>query len=126
MFTDLTSLLPVRVISDVHVGHMLSRVKHSEQLRPLFYGVKCLVFNGDTFESFTEADRLESIKQKQILLDLARESKVKLIFLSGNHDPIVSEYNELEFENIKIYHGDVHTFTRGAPNKFGELLKYER
>ena len=39
---------PVRVLSDLHLGHKVSRIDHVSALRPLIAGAGTVIFNGDT------------------------------------------------------------------------------
>jgi hypothetical protein len=39
---------PIRILSDLHLGHRVSRIASAESLRPLIAGAGTVIFNGDT------------------------------------------------------------------------------
>ena len=41
---------PVRILSDLHLGHKVSRIERVAALRPLIAGAGTVVFNGDTWQ----------------------------------------------------------------------------
>ena len=41
---------PVRILSDLHLGHKISRIADVDVLRPLVAGMGTVVFNGDTWQ----------------------------------------------------------------------------
>ncbi len=52
--------LPLRIFSDLHLGHKASRIGEVEKLRPLFRGAGTVVFNGDTWEELSPPWREKS------------------------------------------------------------------
>lgn len=99
---------PIRVISDLHLGHPACRIQSVEQLCPLIDGAGTVVFNGDTIEQRSPelAERSEVLfEQLQTLLN---EQNVEAVFLRGNHDPQVSEMDYLDIPEYQalIVHGD--------------------
>ena len=78
---------PIRILSDLHLGHRVSRIESSESLRPLIAGAGTVIFNGDTWQ---ELARLFFERSAEMLKDLKRicaEEGAEPLFLPGNHDP---------------------------------------
>jgi len=99
----------IRVISDLHWGHKASLVKTAESLCPLSENVDLLIFNGDSVEQKYN----HSPKRKATPLPTIEDLRTAIancgcrsLFLSGNHDPNVSETHFLELNDILITHGD--------------------
>ena len=46
---------PVRILSDLHLGHQVSRIARVSALRPLVAGAGTVIFNGDTWQELTAA-----------------------------------------------------------------------
>ena len=51
---------PVRVLSDLHLGHSGCVIEKVAQLEPLIEGAQTVVFNGDTFEQMESRFRERS------------------------------------------------------------------
>ena len=77
----------IRVISDLHLGHVATRVKDARGLRPLVEDCEGVIFNGDIWQERWKACREEGAEQfdrlKELLADYGRNHAV----LPGNHDP---------------------------------------
>ena len=99
---------PIRVVSDLHLGHPACRLQSVEPLRPLFENAKTIVFNGDTWEHGNPFLADEAKKRFDELLELLDELDVTSVFLNGNHDAEISdrEYLDLLDGNVFIIHGD--------------------
>ncbi|RYD38280.1 MAG: hypothetical protein EOP86_01325 [Verrucomicrobiaceae bacterium] len=100
---------PLRLISDLHLGHDISTVESAESLRPLIAGAGTLIFNGDTSQEAGTAFRL---KGQRMLADLHRicaEEKVEPVFLKGNHDPHAPgpDLVDLAGGRATVIHGDI-------------------
>lgn len=100
--------LPLRILSDLHLGHRASRINHAEQLRPLFTGMGTVIFNGDTWEPLAPPWREKSANMLADLKRILAEEGCDVIFLRGNHDP---EWDgpaciSLAGGKIAITHGD--------------------
>lgn len=114
---------PVRILSDLHLGHSVSRLRDVERLRPLIRGAGTVIFNGDTWQELSTAFR----PQAEILLDglrrMCEEEDVEAIFLSGNHDPgwPGKGWISLAAGKIIITHGDALLYG-GSPWK-REILR---
>lgn len=110
--------LPIRIFSDLHLGHKASRIDEVEKLRPLFRGAGTVVFNGDTWEELSLHWRERSAEMLGQLLRVVDEEACEAVFLHGNHDPgwEGSGFIELAERRIVITHGDA-LLRNGAPWK---------
>jgi predicted phosphodiesterase len=99
---------PVRVLSDLHLGHKISRIDDVSALQPLIAGAGTVIFNGDTWQELARAFLPRSTQMLQQLLELCCAEGVNAIFLSGNHDPSWqgAGFLELAAGKIVITHGD--------------------
>lgn len=114
---------PVRIISDLHLGHRVSRITRVESLRPLLAGAGTVIFNGDTWQELSRGLNEGSAEMLEELRELCREEGCDPVFLPGNHDPgwPGDGYLELAGGKIVVTHGD--TLVRsGAPWKREILL----
>jgi predicted phosphodiesterase len=112
----LTPTEPILILSDLHLGHRASRIKHPEQLAPILHGPGSVIFNGDTSEMRTSEDRLVGRKLAADLARICHQAGRKAFFVNGNHDPTVSTTNHLDLANdaILVTHGDI-LFLEVAP-----------
>ncbi|MDE0835526.1 MAG: hypothetical protein OSA84_04160 [Akkermansiaceae bacterium] len=110
--------LPLRIFSDLHLGHKASRISDVEMLRPLFRGAGTVVFNGDTWEELSEPWREKSAAMLDELRTILKEEGCDAVFLPGNHDPGWEGlgFIELAEGRIVITHGDA-LLRDGAPWK---------
>ncbi len=100
---------PIRILSDLHLGHVCSALKDVREIAPLLDGAGTVIFNGDTFEPRAKLFRERSREQEKRLHQLLDELQVKeRIFLTGNHDPAINErhYLELNEGKVLVTHGD--------------------
>ncbi|MEM9479479.1 MAG: metallophosphoesterase family protein [Verrucomicrobiota bacterium] len=99
---------PVRIFSDLHLGHPGSRIHEVEQLRSILVGAKTVIFNGDTFEErakrYMEKAKAQLVELKALCADIG----AKPIFITGNHDPISppNHYLDLYEGHVFVTHGD--------------------
>lgn len=109
---------PVRILSDLHLGHSVSRIDRVELLRPLIAGAGTVVFNGDTWQELSEPWRDKAAAMLQELQTMCREENADAVFLTGNHDPGWEGpgWISLADERILITHGDCF-FPAGSPWK---------
>jgi len=107
---------PIRILSDFHLGHRISRIATVEALRPLIAGAGTVVFNGDTWQELALPFRERSAAMLGELKTLCDEEGADAIFLSGNHDPGFAGPGWLELAEgrILITHGDA-LFFDGSP-----------
>lgn len=110
--------LPLRIFSDLHLGHRASRIVDVETLRPLFRGAGTVLFNGDTWEDHSGPWRARSEEMLDRLREILREEGCDAIFIPGNHDPNWegSGFIELAGGRIVVTHGDC-LLRDGAPWK---------
>ncbi|MBB5350583.1 putative phosphodiesterase [Haloferula luteola] len=99
---------PVRILSDLHLGHPASKIQSVEQLRPLLEGVATVVFNGDTWQELAKVFRPRAEALLDDLQGLCADLGVETVFLSGNHDPGWSGKGWVEWCEGRIVacHGD--------------------
>ncbi len=100
--------LPVRILSDLHLGHRASRITDVESLRPLLEGMGTVIFNGDTWEELAEPWRERSGRMLAELQRMISEEGCDAVFLRGNHDPGWEgpAFLSLAGGRIAITHGD--------------------
>jgi predicted phosphodiesterase len=112
----LTPTEPILILSDLHLGHRASRIKHPEQLIPILRGAGSVIFNGDTSEMRTSEDRQLGRKLAADLARICHQVGRKAFFVNGNHDPTVSATNHLDLADdaILVTHGDI-LFLEVAP-----------
>jgi predicted phosphodiesterase len=118
---------PVRIFSDLHLGHKVSRIREVAVFRPLISGAKTVIFNGDTWQELARQFYLRSAVMLEELISLCREEGAEPVFLSGNHDPGWSGpgWVELAEGRIVISHGDGLLFD-GSPWKREILVNGKR
>jgi len=106
----------VRILSDLHLGHRISRIASVESLRPLIAGTRRVVFNGDTWQELARPFRERSAVMLDELRGLCAEEGVEPVFLPGNHDPgwPGEGWMELAGGRILVTHGDAF-FPEGSP-----------
>ena len=81
----------LRILSDLHVFDVHGQIRDFRQLEPLLVGVKTLVLNGDCCE----------MRRGVVMQDVAglqrflRERVAEVVFVTGNHDPDISDIHEL-------------------------------
>lgn len=118
---------PVRILSDLHLGHKISRISDISTLRPLIAGAGTLIFNGDTWQELARPFRVRSAAMLEELKTLCAEEGAEPIFLPGNHDPGWQGpgWMELAGGKIVIMHGDA-LLADGSPWKREILVNGER
>lgn len=109
---------PVRILSDLHLGHHLSRVDRVSALQPLIAGAGTMIFNGDTWQELAQPFRARSEAMLEQLKTLCAAEGAVAVFLPGNHDPgwTGPGWIELAGGRIIITHGDA-LLTEGSPWK---------
>jgi predicted phosphodiesterase len=100
---------PIRVLSDLHIGHPATIVRNVAQLAPLLEGQRTVVFNGDTVEMRYRSQREQAERDLAALRQLCVQLDVVPVFINGNHDPIVSSIDHLDLpeQRVLITHGDI-------------------
>lgn len=99
---------PVRILSDLHLGHQISRIAEVATMRPLVAGAGTVVFNGDTWQELAEPFRERSESMLGELRELCAEEGADVVFLPGNHDPgwPGPGWIELAEGRVVVTHGD--------------------
>lgn len=107
---------PIRILSDLHLGHPASRIGDVEVLSPLIEGAGTVVFNGDTWQELATAFRPRSDELLGALESLCADCGAAAVFLSGNHDPgwPGAGWLELAEGRILVTHGDAVLWS-GSP-----------
>ena len=118
---------PVRILSDLHLGHKICRIEQVSALRPLIAGAGTVIFNGDTWQELARPFLERSTVMLEELKSLCREEGAEAVFLSGNHDPGWSGpgWVELAGGRIVVTHGDALLF-EGSPWKREILVSGQR
>jgi len=103
---------PVRILSDLHLGHRVSRVSRVAALRPLLAGAGTVVFNGDTWQELTAPFRERAAEMLEELREMCAREGCDTVFLAGNHDPGLPGQGWLELAGgrIVVTHGDALYF----------------
>ncbi|MEM9080808.1 MAG: metallophosphoesterase [Verrucomicrobiota bacterium] len=101
--------LPLRIVSDWHMGHPASRVGSVERMFILLEGVGTLIMAGDGREELVVGWRQQADEMWDELLRACEERGIEVISLTGNHDPDVSEEGWLLCDEGRIFvtHGDL-------------------
>lgn len=99
---------PIRILSDLHLGHRISRIETASELRPLVTGAGTIIFNGDTWQELDEPFVARATAMLAELRSICADKGVDTVFLSGNHDPGWDGpgWVELADGRIVITHGD--------------------
>lgn len=107
---------PVRILSDLHLGHRVSRIARVASLRPLLADAGTVVFNGDTWQELSAPFRERSAEMLEELREMCRQEGADAVFQSGNHDPgwPGKGWLELAAGKILVTHGDALYFD-GSP-----------
>jgi exonuclease SbcD len=100
---------PIRILSDLHFGHAASIIEQPRQLLPLFRGPKTVIFNGDTVELRYLRGRRIGMRNAVLMREACEGAGARPIFISGNHDPILSEIGHVDLVDgaILVTHGDL-------------------
>lgn len=95
-----------RVISDLHFTDSTSAVRQLSDIEPLFDGVDRMIVNGDALDTQVTPHAAELVAElKAFFAQHARQTD----FIAGNHDPDISELDELLLADgaVWITHGHV-------------------
>lgn len=101
--------LPIRIVSDWHLGHPGSRLTSIAMIEHLLDGVGTLVMAGDGREELVASWRGLADELWGQLEQGCRNRGVEFIALTGNHDPEVSLEGWLTLDEgrILVTHGDM-------------------
>src|SRR5947209_2581653 len=100
---------PIRIISDIHLGHPASLVAGAENLAPLLRGFPTVIFNGDTVESRFLKDRPKARQNLDVLEKVCAAQGARCILINGNHDPAISPASHVDLADgaVLVTHGDM-------------------
>ena len=117
--------IPTRILSDLHFGHRGSRVRELRQLAPLLEGAQRVLFNGDSVEMLFLDERESGGAAVTALRQLCLEVGAEPVFLTGNHDPTLTETHFLELAGGAVFvtHGDILFHGLSPWSIEGELLR---
>jgi len=118
---------PIRILSDLHLGHKISRIADVNALRPLIAGAGTIIFNGDTWQELARPFRTRSSAMLEELKSLCAAEGAHPVFLPGNHDPSWPGpgWVELADGKIVVTHGDA-LLAAGSPWKREILVNGQR
>lgn len=99
----------ILILSDTHLGRLRGACRSAAMLRPLWKDSDTLIINGDVAEVHHPKWRAAAAREVIELADLCEKDQVRLILLSGNHDPFLSDIRHLVLAggDIFVTHGDV-------------------
>ena len=99
---------PIRILSDLHIGHPMSRLRDTTGLGRLFEGAGTVIFNGDSVEPFLKAGRTVARAHLERLAGHVRAAGAAPFFISGNHDPDETPHTHADALGglVHITHGD--------------------
>jgi len=94
----------LRILSDLHFYDARSQVRDLRQLEPLLAGVRTLVINGDSCEMRPGVP----VPDVARLQEFFRARVPEVVFVTGNHDPDISDTHELLLADGRVWvtHGD--------------------
>ena len=100
---------PIRILSDLHLGHPSCSFENAGQLAPLFQGVSSVVFNGDTVETQLARRREQGRRNAEAVKELCLNAGAQPYFINGNHDPEISgmDHADLADGAALATHGDM-------------------
>ncbi len=95
----------LRILSDLHLGDERSWLSGPAALTPLLEGVDALVLNGDTCDTQHDFGPAALAALKGFFT----QHVSNVTFLTGNHDPDISDLDELALADGRVWvtHGDV-------------------
>jgi predicted phosphodiesterase len=98
-----------RIFSDLHYADRASTLKSLSGLNPLFEGADQVVLNGDTFDTRPSPSPALTEELKREVSDFFVRHAPPAVFLTGNHDPDISEHHALEIADrqVLVTHGDI-------------------
>jgi predicted phosphodiesterase len=99
------SAFMLRILSDLHFRDATTRLRRLEDLAPVLEDVDELWLNGDTCDNQTGM----TMKQLDDIRDFFRQRVPRVRFITGNHDPNISDDHEALTADGLLWatHGDV-------------------
>ena len=98
-----------RIFSDLHYGDRGSRIRSLSAIHPLFEGADALVLNGDTIDTRPSRNAAVTAALLAETKEFFGRSAPPTTFLTGNHDPDISDHHTLDLADGQIFvtHGDI-------------------
>ena len=95
----------IRIFSDLHFGDPRSTLRQLASLTPLLAGADEIILNGDTVDTVAP----ETFADQATVRAFFASAGPRVTFISGNHDPDISELTELSLADDRIWvtHGDI-------------------
>ncbi|NCF85036.1 MAG: hypothetical protein GWQ08_05825 [Verrucomicrobiaceae bacterium] len=100
---------PIRVLSDLHLGHSACALKDVREIRPLLEGAGTVIFNGDTAEVRSRGFKQRAAEEQAKLSAMLKELGVRqAVYVTGNHDSRISETHHVDLceGKVLVTHGD--------------------
>jgi len=99
----------IRIFSDLHYGDRASAWTTLDRLRPLFEGADHIVLNGDTVDTRPSHHPEVAANAIREVREFFAENTPLVTWLTGNHDPDISQEHTLELAEREIFvtHGDI-------------------
>ncbi|MEM6394304.1 MAG: metallophosphoesterase [Planctomycetota bacterium] len=99
----------ILILSDLHLGRPGQGAVSADALRPLWYDTDELIINGDAAELADHSCQGQAARQLLRLQDLAEADGVRLTYLAGNHDPLITDRRFLRLADRRVFitHGDM-------------------
>lgn len=100
---------PIVILSDLHIAHPFSMVRTPDAITGLLPESGTVIFNGDSVEMRSTLDRDSGAANRDRLLELCEARGCRALFLTGNHDPLVSELHHVDLcsGQVLVTHGDI-------------------
>lgn len=97
------------ILSDTHLAGNGQGAGSADALRGLWQGADELIMNGDIAELSHPTLRAGAAREIMRLQDLCERDGVRLTFLSGNHDPLLTDRRFLRLCSGEVFltHGDM-------------------
>ena len=90
------------IISDLHMGHDGAKAVTARSLAKVFDGIDELIINGDVAELDYPRFRKKALAEVESLKAMTDQMGIRLRFLTGNHDPLVSDDHMATFFNGEV------------------------
>ena len=99
----------IRIFSDLHYGDRVSNLRSLADLRPLFEGASEIILNGDTVDTRPSRHPGFTLESRKAVVDFFTHQAPTTTWLTGNHDPDISEHHAVELRDRRVYvtHGDI-------------------
>jgi predicted phosphodiesterase len=100
---------PIRIFSDLHYGDRASMLSSLPDLKPLLEGADQIILNGDTLDTRTGGNAAATSAARGAVTAFFHQQVPRTTWLTGNHDPDISENHAVELAGRKVYvtHGDI-------------------